>query len=142
MDKELVVGSQLTQEMCDTGRYMLEQLDINDCQVVGALWFYFSEGQEWKYIVSTPLLKSSGPKEIYRIIDRINEGSSGKTISLNSILMAQPNHPLIELLSYSFGTGEGISGVRFSNNTINGQVIEDAFIYRMKRPNTEVNATP
>jgi hypothetical protein len=38
-------------------------------------------------------------------------------------------HPLIQTIATMVNTGPGISGIRFSDNTINGIRISDAYIY-------------
>jgi uncharacterized protein YbjQ (UPF0145 family) len=46
-----------------------------------------------------------------------------------------PENALIELLSTAIQTpADAVAGIRFSNNTINGQLIPDAYIYRLTRP--------
>jgi len=39
--------------------------------------------------------------------------------------------PLYVLLRSAISTGPGLSGIRFSRNVINGQLIEDAYLYRI-----------
>jgi hypothetical protein len=46
-----------------------------------------------------------------------------------------PESPLVDLLSMAIQTAaDAVAGVRFSNNTINGHLIPDAYIYRLSRP--------
>ena len=52
-------------------------------------------------------------------------------ISLMDISVVEDNDPLIFLLRKAVRTSEGVSGIRFSQNAINGQFIEDAYIYRL-----------
>jgi hypothetical protein len=51
-------------------------------------------------------------------------------IPLKEITVVDSQDPLISLMR-TFGRIEGISGVRFSNNVINGSLIEDAYIFRL-----------
>jgi len=47
------------------------------------------------------------------------------------ITVVKDNDPLVVLLRKAISTGLGISGVRFTNNSINGTFIDDAYIYRL-----------
>ena len=52
-------------------------------------------------------------------------------ISLDDIAVSKPKNPLLKLLKIAIKTGPAISGIRFTNNVINGQLIKDAHIYRL-----------
>ena len=52
-------------------------------------------------------------------------------LSLDDLALAKPDAPLVTLLRNAVRTGSGIHGIRFSNNVMNGTVIEDAYIYRL-----------
>jgi hypothetical protein len=41
------------------------------------------------------------------------------------------NDPIVVLLRKAISTGPGIAGVRFTNNSVNGTFIDDAYIYRL-----------
>jgi hypothetical protein len=62
-------------------------------------------------------------------MSRIAEGQS--KIPLKDITILDSNDSLITLLRLAIKTGDGISGIRFSQNVINGTLIEDAYIYRI-----------
>jgi hypothetical protein len=47
------------------------------------------------------------------------------------VSIAKKDDPLLKLLRIAIKTGPGISNIRFSRNTINGVIIEDAYIYRL-----------
>jgi hypothetical protein len=49
---------------------------------------------------------------------------------LDSIGLMEPDNPLIGLLALAIRTsGNDVSGIRFTNNVINGQLVPDAYIY-------------
>jgi hypothetical protein len=48
---------------------------------------------------------------------------------------------MLSLLRVAISTGPGISGIRFTHNTINNVLIEDAYIYRLESPPRNVTAT-
>ena len=55
-------------------------------------------------------------------------------VSLEDIVLAKPDAQIIRLLAQAIATGPGISNIRFTHNAINGTLIEDALIYRLRRP--------
>ena len=67
-------------------------------------------------------------KTLKRLRNRISH------LALEDIVMAKPDAPVIQLLRQVVATGPGISGIRFTSNVINGTLIEDAYIYRLKKP--------
>jgi len=54
-------------------------------------------------------------------------------LALDSVALAKPHAPIVSLLRIAVGTAPGISGIRFTNNVINGTVIVDAHMYRLTR---------
>jgi hypothetical protein len=52
-------------------------------------------------------------------------------IPLKDVTVIDSNDSLISLLRVAIKTGDGMSGIRFTNNVINGALIEDAYIYRV-----------
>lgn len=130
MDNEILVSSDLNQEMIDAGKSLIEHLDRKNALINSAMWFYISEDEGWKLLLTSKLIIQRGPKYLYTLIDTINN-EVDKKIPLKFILLSSPDNPLIQTLCKAISTGDGISGIRFSKNYINGQMIEDSYIYRM-----------
>jgi len=129
-----MVGTQLRQELIDAGAALVRMLDENGLQPDAAFWFYFPDAQAWKLVLAEVKVGKDGPKEVYRRIQRLlgREPEQFAALSLDDVTVAKPDAPLVNLLRTALRTGPGIiSGIRFSNNVINGTVIEDAYIYRL-----------
>lgn len=133
MAKELLVTEMLSEQMIMAGADLLKKLDESSCNVKAAFWMYFPDEKTWKYIVASPLVKDEGPRKYYkRIIDaNAKIGNTENVISLNDISVSNIDNQLIQLLKYAISTGDSISNIRFSKNTINGFFIDDTHIYRM-----------
>ena len=128
-----MVAMTLTKEMIEAGAALLRKLDASGVRPDAAFWFYFSDVQQWKLVLAEMKLGESGPRQIYK---KIQEGiSTDQTemqgLALDNITLTKPDAPIVVLLRLAIRTGPGISGVRFTNNVINGTVIEDAYIYRL-----------
>lgn len=117
------------------GRMLVEALDRSKFILDGALWFYMSNSDEWRLLLVSPLVDRIGPKKAYTVVQSaIEDMPPDFGISLNRISVLSPKNNLIRLLSITLRTGRGISGIRFTRNTINGVFIEDAYIYRLDIP--------
>jgi hypothetical protein len=128
-----MVETNLTKEMIETGATLVRKLDEQGLRPDAALWLYFPEVQQWKLVIAELKVGTLGPKEIYRKVQQILEKSANEItgLSLDDVALAKPDAPIIVLLRVAIPTGPGISGIRFTNNVINGTLIEDAYIYRI-----------
>ena len=129
-----MVEKTLTKEMIDSGENLIRKLDESGVQPDAAFWFYFPDTDEWKLVLAEVKVGRQGPKEVYRQIQEVLFKYSQQIgeVSLDNIALVKPDEPIVLLLGTAIRTGPGISGIRFKNNVINGMVIEDAYIYRLK----------
>jgi hypothetical protein len=123
----------LVEQSIRDGKTLIEALDRSGFGVHSALWYYVPETGRWLLIISSPIVSEKGPKEAYTSIQKVLAGLPHVAISLKDISVVSPDHELIRLFGPVISTGAGIVGVRFSQSTINGIFIEDAYIYRMQR---------
>ena len=133
MVTEMVVKESLSNELIRAGKSLTLLLDENQFNVSASLWFYMSDINNWRFIVASSEVSSKGIKSAYehvqQIISTIPENQP--KITLKDISLFSPLDPLISLLKIAIKTGDGISGIRFSQNMINGILIDDAYIYRL-----------
>lgn len=128
-----MVAKPLTENMIRSGAALVAMLDKRGLAPDAALWFYFPDIGEWKLVLAEVKLSRQGPRVFYKLIqDVISKADPPlEEVPLDSVALAAPNAPIISLLSSAVQTGPGISGIRFTNNVVNGTVIEDAYIYRL-----------
>jgi len=131
-----MVATQLTPELIQEGATLVAGLDQAGESPDAALWFYFSEISAWKLLVADIQVGPTGPRDVYRTIQKTLQSLRNKVthLSLEDVAVAKPDAPLIKLLRQGIATGPGINGIRFTRNVINGVQIEDAYIYRLKGP--------
>jgi len=123
----------LVEKDVEEGKRLIEALDNAGFQVRAVLWFYLAESDEWRFVVASPLVERKGPKEAYAFVQTVlAQLLPPSGISLEEISVVSPEYDLIRLLKTAIQTGPGISGIRFTRNTINNTFIEDAYIYRMQ----------
>jgi hypothetical protein len=127
-----MVATTLDEGLISGGERLLKQLDAAGVQVDAALWFYFADKETWKLMLSLPSFAEQGSKAAYKEIQKaLPKVGQDLPFSLADVSVTTPDAPLIHLLRLAVRTGPGISHIRFSRNVINGQLIEDAFIYRL-----------
>ena len=133
MATEVLVSSEISPEMVRAGEALLGQLDKAGRRVSAALWFLDADSRRWKLLLASPRVEAGGPKKAYLdILDALAElPKDAPRIALKDVTVLDPKNALVKLLKSAVKTGTGISGIRFSGNTINGHFIEDAYIYRL-----------
>ena len=133
MAEEVVVKEILTKEMIESGAELTRLLDQAQLMVSASLWLYVPESNIWRLTIATPEVRTCGPKKVYQKIQSVLSQilEEQPSVGLKDISVVENDNALISLLRIAISTGDGISGIRFSRNTINGQFIEDAYIYRM-----------
>ena len=123
----------------DLGRNLLKELDKRRETIKAAFWYLNPEEKAWQFILASPLSNSGKKKELYNSIWEIlhSERSDGFTDGdfarfFSDIHVTSEDDEIVRLLRTAIKTGaEDISGIRFKSNVINGQYIEDAYIYRL-----------
>jgi hypothetical protein len=133
MAKEILVGKQLTENMIKAGKELTKKLDNASSQVKAAFWLYLPENQDWKLLFASPLVSSEGPKKFYQRVIEANKLArpDEEVIPLSAVSAMEESDEIVRILKLFMRTTAGISGIRFSRNTINGHYIEDAYIYRL-----------
>lgn len=120
----------LTEEMRSAGESLVRELDRRKFSAKAAFWLYATEQNDWRLVVATPQVRTFGPKKIYKMLQQ-TIAKMDSPLKLSSIELVDTKDPLIRSLSSAIRTGGDISGIRLSQDTINGHFIDDAYIYRM-----------
>jgi len=138
MDKELVVRENLSKEMIKSGERLIERFDQSNSNVEAALWFFSQDKKIWKMIITSPLVKTEGPRNYYKRILKANKTAdeSEALISLNDISASDTSNPLFNLFNKTMSTGKKITGIRLSKNIVNGTFIDDSYVYRININNS------
>jgi hypothetical protein len=116
--------------MIESGRQVVAQLDSDGIKVAAAFWFLLAEKDSWKLMLLLPELITQGPRAAYRAVQKSLSRITGPTLTLDATVVLEPDSPLILQLRSGI-RGSGISGLRFSKNVVAGNLIEDAYIYRL-----------
>lgn len=133
MAKEILVDSQFTDEMLESGRILLKAIDGSGLKINNALWFFSSDIHTWRFILSSTQTDNLGPLASYEKIQKIIKKIPNDQLTprLKDISIPNSKSHLITAIRAAIHTGSGVSGIRFSRSMINNLFIEDAFIYRL-----------
>jgi len=125
-----MVGSLLSKEMIDAASALLRELDAQQLEVTAAFWFYLENSDTWTLVISSPSVQREGPKKLYAHIQSLLR--TKPDLRLRNVSVLPSDDPTITLLRMAIKTdANSVAGIRFSRNTINGHLIEDAYIYRL-----------
>jgi hypothetical protein len=124
----------LVDENIEEGAKLIYELDQNNFRIDAALWFYFTEAEEWRLIIATPIIDKKGPLSAYRkVIELIKKEKIFFYTPIRKLTILSPHDPLIKLLKIAIKTEpSSITRIRFQNNVINNVPIDDALIYRIQ----------
>jgi len=133
MAEETMVKDILTKEMIQAGADLVHRLDAAQLEVSASLWLYIPDANLWRLVIASPAVKNEGPKRVYQKIQSVlsQVPDAAYKVTLSDISVVEHTDPLVTVLRTAVKTGMGISGLRFSRNTINGHFIEDAYLYRV-----------
>ena len=128
-----MVEPALNEQLIDAGADLVRRLDSKGLSPDAAFWLYSSEAQSWRLFLAESKLGKSGPKDVYRQIQKIMKGlpKQSQVLNLSDIGLVRSDSPFVQLMRTAIRTGPGISGIRFTNNVVNGNLIEDEYIYRL-----------
>ena len=135
MAEEVLVKESISTEMIAAGERLARHLNVSELPIDALLWFYSPEENSWRYLVASPEVSRLGPKAVYQKIRGIIEQLSdkeGEIVPWDDIFVVDSNDPFIQLLRQGIRTGDDIAQIRFSRNVVNGVLIEDAYIYKLK----------
>lgn len=124
------MSAQLTPEMIQAGKDLIQELDRHKFPAQAALWLYAEERDRWRLVIATPHRRSMGPLKSYRSVQKVLSKIE-TSIDLSSISLVDTQDRLIKGLSTPLRRRAAASGVRLSHTIISGQVIDDAYIYRV-----------
>jgi len=117
----------------ESGKRFAELLAENDLDPKAAFWIYNSELGDWQLIlghvngIDDDAGKFNG--KVTEILGSHRPQLPG--LEVTDISLALSSAPILELLNSVVNTGDEFLGINFSNEEINGIVIDGVYLYRM-----------
>ncbi|MCI0491246.1 MAG: hypothetical protein L0229_32040 [Blastocatellia bacterium] len=133
MAQEILVKEALSTEMVSAGAELAQHLQKSSLTIDAMLWLYKPESNTWRFVIASPEVSSAGPRKVYQDIRSIISGipEDQRRVSINDIFVVSSNDPVISHFRSAIPAGRSIAGIRFSQNVIDGVLIDDAYIYKL-----------
>lgn len=134
MYQEVVVKEALTLQMIDAGAELTRRLDDVGFDLVASFWLYTSESNRWLLVLASPYVTEAGPLKAYgRIREVLYNGAAEPDLPMMlwDTTVREDDDPLIMAMRGAIKTRKKIDGRRYTESVINGQFIEDAYVYRV-----------
>jgi len=125
--------TKLTKSDLENGRRLIEGLDSANFNVTSAFWFYDDDVKLWRLIIVSNIVEQSGTNVAFNLLSYLTSKDIKSEISLTDITILGTNSPLNQIVSTLISTGNSISEIRLTDNTVNGVVLKDLYLYRSNR---------
>ncbi len=134
MVQELVVSDRLTDEMITAGSELIAALDDARVPISGAFWLYQGDSEKWRLVVVSTRVKKYGPLKVYTDIERVlAQSAAPKKLFLSDIKVLETNARLFSSIRKAVGSEADVAGLRLTKRALDGQYIDDAYVYRLKK---------
>jgi hypothetical protein len=119
--------------MMESGKRFVQLLDDNHSNPKAAFWIYNPQLDEWQLLTGYVNGIDDDDRKFNEIVAGILASHRAQLPELNvtDIGLALNNAPILALLNSLVNTGDEILGINFSNEEINGTVIDGVYLYRM-----------
>ena len=132
-----MVIEQLTEKMRADGHLLTKALEDAHLRLSSALWFYFEDANQWRYVFVSPLVHTDGPKFVYKAVQKVLRSLDGEitTIELSNIVAVPTNLSLAPFLRKDFDLFPKSLDAQMSKRSVDGQFINDSYVYRIVNGN-------
>ncbi|RPI17575.1 MAG: hypothetical protein EHM58_08890 [Ignavibacteriae bacterium] len=117
MDKTTLVENKIT-----AGQELLDGLKKEDIKIHDALWIYDNDDGYWKFIVTSPMVKTDGPLKLYKILDKIIRNKKINQLIYDSVTVMEPDNKTIKMLRNAYNV---------RNKFFKDISMKDSYIYFM-----------
>jgi hypothetical protein len=131
MAEETLVKETLSDEMKRDGAALTRALDEAGWPVVASFWYYEADYNRWQLTLVSPRVRTDGSRKAYGAVIKALDAIHQSRTNLNFVRAIAPDHPLVTRLASVIQTGWTIGGIPFYRQAIDGEIVEDAYLYRM-----------
>jgi len=123
----------LVEEEIESGRRLVETLDKRGVPIEAALWAYNPESERYQLVIGSGEVDTSGARPIYeQIQEALRSLPENQRVAFSDIAVTSSSTGVVRALSRAIHTSpNAISSIRITNNVVNRELIEDAYVYRM-----------
>lgn len=129
MGEKTLVESQIAD-----AKELINQLDSSGYQPSFAVWYYYGDADEWRFLLAAEKLDQYLPKQeplAYRIVAEALNKKNLSSINLSEIKIIKSDEPLIQTVKFLFRTEPTVTArAHFTDTTINGIFVKEMIILR------------
>ena len=123
-------STELVSEKIEAGSSLLRQLDREGIRVGSAFWLYDRDADDWRLILSMPLVDERGQHAAYNRLAHALQAAGIRTLYLRDIAAVGPGDKVVGLLRNTIKTGSEVGAVRLAASAIDHPLIEKTYVYR------------
>lgn len=123
----------LVESNFESGKRLLQKLDEQHVKIDAALWSYNPDSEHYELIVGSGDVEATGAMPIYTEIQCIlNSLPEDERVDFSDVAVTSLSTGVIANLSTKISTpSDAIESIRITDQVINREVIDDAYIYRL-----------
>lgn len=125
MDKAALVGIDL-----EAGEQLIDLLEAHEFPISAAYWLFTPEWDEWRLVLASPIVDSLGSRNAYRRISDVLRKEPVPGINWLQIVATRTDDRIARYFKSLAVPGHPMRNFRTRKVGVNGQFIEDAFVYR------------
>jgi len=124
----------ITKETIAAGEALIKKLNQSGIRPKAVFWFYYPERERYQLVISIPEARTEGSKKFYRKILSILEqgGDELGEITLEDVTLQPPLLPMRGLIRLASKIERGVPGYRLHKTGVDGDIIDDAYLYRLR----------
>jgi len=103
-------------------------------RIKSAFWMFYSESQEWRLVIATPLVDEQGPLDTYRKVQGVLFEIQPSDLTLDNIAVISAKDPLARAFRSAMRMTPISPYLRLSRTSLGGNYVEDAYVYKLPPP--------
>lgn len=132
---------QLTPEMINSGRDLVQRLEQDGIKIRTALWLFTAETGRWRLVLASPEVRTGGSLPWYRKASKqLARMGNPDYLPVYRIAIVDPKGSEVPLPAGAAGAGRALAGQRVTDDWIGGVHVDDAYVYRLAPRRTRATA--
>jgi hypothetical protein len=122
---------QLSREMIEEGRELVQHLDADGMKIGAALWLLDDDTGRWNLVLAAPDIRTAGPLALYRMAAKalVRMGQPDQ-LPIERVTIADPMSDLIRSIATAPLRGPRGLGHQVHATVARRQHVEDTYVYR------------
>jgi hypothetical protein len=113
---------------------LVEEFDRRGDTPTNALWYYFSDADEWRFLIAGPTFDSLLPQQqiqAYEKLGRAIANANLVSLSIGTVKLVRTDDPLLVATRFVVKTApNGVIRAHFRDNVFNGIFVKEMLVLR------------